>query len=97
MRSRPRRPPVVSHYSRWEYMTGWGDELEEEDAEHSAAPSDGDILGDVKGSAKRRRGSTPGSPAASDETWELDTDAFVHGTVSIVFLFGLSHHMLMEK
>ncbi|KZV64544.1 hypothetical protein PENSPDRAFT_639534 [Peniophora sp. CONT] len=65
-------------------MTGWGDELDEEDAEHSAAPSDGDILGDVKGSARRRRGSTPGSPAVPvlDETWELDGDAFVHGTPS---------------
>lgn len=74
-------------------MTGWGDELDEEDALESAGRSDGDILGDVKGSARRRRGSTPGSPAVPvlDETWELDGEAFVRGTVRIPLLIIYSN------
>jgi WD repeat-containing protein 48 len=78
-----RLPAATAH--RWEFMTGWADDINDDDLEGDVAnPSDGDILGDVKGSARRRRGSASGDTAISlEDQWETDLDAFVPGKVSL--------------
>ncbi|KAI0321741.1 hypothetical protein OF83DRAFT_1161620 [Amylostereum chailletii] len=73
--------PISS--TRWEYMTGWGDDIIEEEMEEEDILSDGDILGDVKGSARRRRPSVSSNGAISYEgQWLTDLDAFRPGSSS---------------
>lgn len=70
---------------RWEVMTGWADDVPEDDMEDpEEAKSDGDILGDVRESGGRRRGRTLASEDEIPyvEQWETDMDAFQAGTVS---------------
>ncbi|KAI0031027.1 WD40-repeat-containing domain protein, partial [Vararia minispora EC-137] len=69
--------------SRWEFMTGWADDVFEDELDDGDILSDGDILGEVKGSARRRRGSVDDSgPIPPEDMWELDADAFVPGKPS---------------
>lgn len=59
---------------RWEGMTGWGDDvIGEEDDTDDKIRSDGDILGDVNSSRRRRRadGTIP-----YELSWEVNRDAY---------------------
>ncbi|KZP25889.1 WD40 repeat-like protein [Athelia psychrophila] len=61
---------------RWEGMTGWGDDVidEEEDSDDKIR-SDGDILGEVSSPRRRRAdGSIP-----YEQSWEIDSDAYKPG------------------
>lgn len=63
---------------RWEGMTGWGDDVidEEEDSDDKIR-SDGDILGEVSSPRRRRAdGSIP-----YEQSWEIDSDAYKPGQV----------------
>ncbi|TFY81290.1 hypothetical protein EWM64_g2722 [Hericium alpestre] len=71
---------------RWEMMTGWADEVIDEEVEdgEEGPRSDGDILGDVKGSGKRRRTSAAADTTAIplEQQWETDYAAFEQGKAS---------------
>ena len=76
--------------TRWELATGWtgpiSDDLPEEDEDMR---SDGDILGEVRGSARRRKLSTATATSGSipsEHTWEPDVDAFRPGQVRLYYL-----------
>ena len=74
---------------QWEIMTGWADEVEEdenEDAEEMR--SDGDILGEVQDSSgrRRRRRPRPEDGIPYEEQWETDVDAFQPGQASTLTL-----------
>jgi WD repeat-containing protein 48 len=76
--------------TRWELVTGWidpiTDDLPEEDEDMR---SDGDILGEVRGSARRRKLSSAAATSGSiplDHMWELDVDAFRPGQVRLYSL-----------
>jgi WD repeat-containing protein 48 len=71
-------------FGRWEIMTGWADEISEEDTEDEEHRSDGDILGDVldnTGRARRRRNVFDPADIPYEEQWETDMDAFQPGKV----------------
>ena len=86
MRKRIRSIDVPRHNStRWELVTGWidpvTDDLPEEDDDMR---SDGDIIGDVRGSARRRKLSSATASSGSipsEYMWEPDVDAFRPGQV----------------
>ncbi|KAI0067430.1 WD40 repeat-like protein [Artomyces pyxidatus] len=69
---------------RWEFLTGWGDDVIDEDVEEEdELRSDGDILGEVKGSGRRRRRSVAGDGTIPfEQQWEADLDAFTPGKSS---------------
>ncbi|TCD67709.1 hypothetical protein EIP91_012005 [Steccherinum ochraceum] len=69
---------------RWEVMTGWTDDVPDDDLDDEEAKSDGDILGDVRESGGRRRRRKTGSDGEIPyaERWETDMDAFQDGTRS---------------
>ena len=98
MRPRSRPPQAFSSYSprvagrfahrRWDLLTGWGDDVIDEDVEEEdEIRSDGDILGDVKGSGKRRRPSVSDAQGAADAraaaelNWEIDPARWQDGKV----------------
>lgn len=75
------RRPVGS----WEIMTGWADEVGDEDTEDGEdMRSDGDVLGEVynNGGRKRRRRPKPEDGIPYEEQWETDMAAFQPGKVS---------------
>ena len=56
-------------------MTNWADDVIEEEADEGEEyRSDGDVLGEVTGKARRRIPSNPSIPY--EEQWETDMDAF---------------------
>ncbi|RDX39492.1 WD40 repeat-like protein, partial [Lentinus brumalis] len=60
---------------RWEVMTNWADDVIEEEAEEGDEyRSDGDVLGDVTGKARRRIPQDSAIPY--EEEWETDMDAY---------------------
>lgn len=59
---------------RWEIMTNWADDIIEEEEEGEEYRSDGDVLGEVTGKARRRIPSDRSIPY--EEQWETDTDAY---------------------
>ena len=70
---------------RWEIMTGWGDDWyddgEEDDTENEpSVGTDGDVLGDVTASVRKRRKSSAASNKG--ECWELDPGEFTPEQVS---------------
>ncbi|KAI9461530.1 hypothetical protein F5148DRAFT_1214939 [Russula earlei] len=72
--------------TRWELVTGWVDPVTDDPPdEDEEIRSDGDILGDVKGSSRRRALSsataTSGS-TAMEYQWEPDVDSFRPGQPS---------------
>ncbi|KAH8105298.1 WD40 repeat-like protein [Cristinia sonorae] len=69
---------------RWEVMTGWADDVPDDDFDEDEGKSDGDILGEAKpnGSRRRRRNAGPESDIPYEEQWETDTSAFQEGTTS---------------
>ena len=80
MKQRACKSHVPRHSStRWELITGWGDDIDDDTLDDDGdMRSDGDILGDVKGSAKRRKVSDAATPCGSipfERQWEPDVDA----------------------
>jgi WD repeat-containing protein 48 len=70
---------------RWEIMTGWGDDVIDEEAEDGeGSVGDGDILGDVtqSGGRRLRHKSRGDSPIPYEQQWETDLEAFTPGKVS---------------
>jgi WD repeat-containing protein 48 len=95
MRHRVRKHEAMHPSStRWELITGWGDEIVHDALdEDKDLRSDGDILGEVKGSSRRRGlSSATASPTSIpfEHKWEGDIDAFRPGKVrllsSLVFI-----------
>ena len=90
-RQRPTRLPKPQR-GRWEMLTGWGDDWYdggEEDTENGpSVGTDGDVLGDVTASTRKRRKSS----AASNEEgyWELDPAGFIPGQVNTPLLLYCS-------
>ena len=72
---------------RWEIMTGWADDIVEEEAdEGEEGRSDGDVLGevlDVSSEKQRKRRGGIGRSIPHEEKWETDVDAFQPGKVSV--------------
>ncbi|KAF9650411.1 hypothetical protein BDM02DRAFT_3222131 [Thelephora ganbajun] len=73
-RRRPTKLPKPQR-GRWETLTGWGDDWyddgEEDDTENEpSVGTDGDVLGDVTASVRKRRKSSTASN--KEEYWELD-------------------------
>ncbi|CDO72560.1 hypothetical protein BN946_scf184983.g43 [Trametes cinnabarina] len=59
---------------RWEVMTNWADDVIEEEADESEEyRSDGDVLGEVTGKARKRVPQDTAIPY--EEQWEIDVDA----------------------
>ena len=70
---------------RWEIMTGWADDIIEEDPEEGEEPiRDGDVLGEVKevSGRGRKRDIDPSIPF--EQQWETDGDAFEEGKVGVL-------------
>ncbi|KAF5393440.1 hypothetical protein D9757_000632 [Collybiopsis confluens] len=64
---------------KWEVMTGWADDVVDEDEEEIVA-SDGDILGTVVGAAGRKKRALKfGSTVPYESQWEVNLDAFNPG------------------
>ena len=59
---------------RWEVMTNWADDIIEEAEEGDEYRSDGDVLGEVTGKARRRIPDDQSIPY--EEEWETDMDAY---------------------
>jgi hypothetical protein len=79
---RPHRPPLHltgGSARRWEMMTGWADEDEEDEEDDTL---DGDVLGEVSG-ARRRRTSRPDDPFPYEKSWEVQLDDAEELPVSI--------------
>lgn len=71
---------------RWEIMTGWTDDIIEEDPEEAEEyRSTGDILGEVRGSGARerwRRNSVREQPVPYEQQWETDMEMYQEGKIS---------------
>ena len=70
---------------RWEIMTGWADDILEEEGEEDEGRSDGDVLGDVQeanGGRQRRRNNGIDRLISYEEKWETDLETFQPGKVS---------------
>jgi hypothetical protein len=90
-------------FGRWEIVTGWTDDVIDEEAEDAADErmgSDGDVLGDVSlaASLKKKR-LTRRTSVPFEHEWETDLDAFKPGTVRScigrdAFDFSCSHSRL---
>lgn len=66
----------------WELMTGWDDNVDEEaDDMDDRLISDGDVLGDVTASLKKRRRTLGEQERPYERLWETDGAAFQPGTV----------------
>ena len=78
---------------RWETMTGWGDDVLDDDLEDGdERVNDGDILGDVTDNLHRRRqrARSKAGEIPFEREWEIDLSTFREGTVcDLLFLFNL--------
>lgn len=75
---------------RWEIMTGWGDDVLDEDLEDGdERVNDGDILGEVTDNLHRRRqrARSKAGEIPFELEWELDLSTFRPGTVCDLLLF----------
>ena len=75
---------------RWEIMTGWGDDVLDEDLEDGdERVNDGDVLGDVTDNLQRRRqrARSKAGEIPFELEWELDLSTFRPGTVCDLLLF----------
>ena len=75
---------------RWETMTGWGDDVLDEDLEDGdERVNDGDVLGDVTDNLQRRRqrARSKAGEIPFELEWELDLSTFRPGTVCDLLLF----------
>jgi hypothetical protein len=70
---------------RWEMLTGWGDDVIEEEGEdgEERAINDGDILGDVQDASgrSRKRSIKTEDAIPYEDRWETDMDSFSAGKV----------------
>lgn len=73
---------MKARYGRWEMLTGWADDVIDEEDDDEGMRSDGDVIGDVKESGGRR-GSRVGGPhdIPYEHRWETDLESFVPGKV----------------
>jgi WD repeat-containing protein 48 len=87
-RQRPTKLPKPQR-GRWEMLTGWGDDWYDdgEDGAENEPPvgTDGDVLGDVTASVRKRRKSS--AALNKEEYWELDPNDFTSGQVRIPTTF----------
>ena len=75
---------------RWEVMTNWADDIiEEEDGEGDELRSDGDVLGEVTGKARRRIPADKSIPY--EDQWETDVDAYQALKVRDLLLVECAH------
>jgi WD repeat-containing protein 48 len=91
MRKRTRTgDPPRPNSTRWELVTGWIDPITDDLPEEGEdMRSDGDILGEVRGSARRRKLSSATATHGSipfEHMWEPDVDAFRAGQVCLYLL-----------
>lgn len=79
-------------HGRWEIMTGWADDRIDEEGEDADdfKQSDGDILGDVTGSTRKRQRAKTNSIAYEDQ-WETDLTAFKPGKVKYLSFYAESY------
>ncbi|KAF9476316.1 WD40 repeat-like protein [Pholiota conissans] len=83
IRTKRRKGPEDAKGARrrgqWEFMTGWGDDVldEETDDADERVVSDGDVLGDV---TARRRPTSLASEIPHEQQWETDMSSFQPGT-----------------
>jgi len=78
---------------RWETMTGWGDDVQDEDLEDGdERVGDGDVLGDVTGSInrRRRRARSKAGGIPYEYQWETDLSTFQAGSVCDLLLFFIN-------
>lgn len=82
MSLRPRRNPPSrrNRAARWETLTGMADETLAEETEEEER-RDGDILGDVKKSAGRKRRGSISDEIPYERQWELDPETLDFGVV----------------
>jgi WD repeat-containing protein 48 len=76
--------------ARWETMTGWGDDVLDEDLEDGdERVNDGDVLGDVTDNLhkRRQRARSKAGEIPFELEWELDLSTFRPGTVCDLLLF----------
>ncbi|KAL4250924.1 WD repeat WDR48 family protein [Abortiporus biennis] len=75
--------PSTLHRSigRWEILTGWADDIIEEDLDEEDLRSDGDILGDVTTSRRRRKAGIDHS-IPYEQQWETDLEYFEDGKIT---------------
>ncbi|KAF9522883.1 hypothetical protein CPB83DRAFT_776377 [Crepidotus variabilis] len=78
---------------RWENLTGWGDDVIDEETDDDERPiSDGDVLGEVTTNVKkRRRAATLLGDIPFERQWETDISQFQPGTPSL-FRLGAQVH-----
>jgi len=76
------KPGLRRAYGTWEIMTGWADEgMDEEGVDgDDLRQSDGDILGDVTSSSRKRQKAKPNT-IPYEKQWETDVAAFKPGKV----------------
>jgi WD repeat-containing protein 48 len=77
---------------RWETMTGWGDDVLDDDLEDGdERVNDGDVLGDVTDNLHRRRlrARSKAGEIPFELEWEIDLSTFRAGTVCHLFFFNL--------
>jgi WD repeat-containing protein 48 len=89
MRKRAYNDHVTQHSStHWELLTGWVDPvIDDAPGEDQEFRSDGDIIGDVLGSARRRELSSSTSTSRTipfEHQWEPDVGAFRPGQVCLL-------------
>ncbi len=74
-------------------MTGWADDIIEEETEDEEYRSDGDILGDVQDSSgrlsRRRMNVLNPTEIPYEEQWETDMDLFTPGKAGFLGFGGL--------
>lgn len=81
--------------ARWEIMTGWADEVTDDETEDDdKLQSDGDILGDVTSSSKRRKSNPTSIPY--ENQWETDLAVYKPGRVSALFS-GLFQSFILSQ
>ena len=72
---------VRARQGRWETMTGWWDDIFEEDLEDGdERVRDGDVLGDVT-NRRRQRAQSKAGEIPYEREWETDLSTFRAGTV----------------
>jgi WD repeat-containing protein 48 len=100
MRKRERRygftdDDMHRRVGRWEIMTGWADDVLEDDDAEDEVRSDGDILGDVQEAGTRRGQRRPSSEIPWEEQWETDVEAFQPGQASTFRLSCQSRYNIL--
>lgn len=76
---------VSRQRKKWENLTGWGDDVIEEETDEDYRPtSDGDVLGEVTNNLRERRRAASLVGIPYERQWEVDISSFKAGTVSLI-------------